>query len=223
MPRKIDIVIGEKFNKLTVIKDLGKRKVGDSGFYQYVLVECECGNFKDVLYTDVRSGHSKSCGCYSSQLAKNRMTTHGHSNTRLYSIWKDMRRRCNNPKRNNYHDYGGRGIRVCEEWNKFTNFYNWSMSNGYEDHLTIERINVNGNYEPNNCEWIVRQKQNGNTRKNKEFKAISPNGETFLSKNIREFSRTHKLDRGEVSKCLSNNRDTYNGWEFDLINQTNVT
>src|SRR5690554_3304806 len=102
MPRKIEVIIGEKFNKLTIKEDLGYRQVGISGEYRYVLVECECGNKRKMVYSDVRSGHSKSCGCYNQEKAKERMTIHGHSNTRLYSIWKDMRRRCNNPNRRNY-------------------------------------------------------------------------------------------------------------------------
>lgn len=217
MPRKIDVVIGDKFNRLTIIKDLGKRQVGSSGEYQYVLVECECGNKREMSFNDVRQGHSKSCGCYNVEKIKERMTKHGHSNTRLYRIWKDMRRRCNNPSRRNYPDYGGRGIEVCSEWNNFQSFYNWSLENGYEEHLTIERKNVDGNYEPGNCEWIPRKKQNGNTRKTKHFKAISPNGEIYETKNVREFSREHSLDRNEVSNCLNNKRDTYKGWKFELI------
>jgi hypothetical protein len=217
LPRKINVILGEKFNRLTVIQDLGQRQIGSSGLYQFVQVECECGIKKEMLYTDVRSGHNKSCGCYNLEQIKERMTVHGHSDTRLYRIWKDMRRRCNNPKRKNYPDYGGRGIRVCEDWNDFINFYNWSMEHGYTNHLTIERIDVNGNYEPSNCEWIIRQKQNGNTRKTKEFKAISPNGDIFLTKNVREFSRIHNLDRNEVSNCLNQKRETYKGWIFELV------
>jgi hypothetical protein len=218
MPRKIDVIIGEKFNRLTVIEDLGYKQIGESGKYHFVLVKCDCGNKREMLYTDVRLGHSKSCGCYSHDKAKERLTKHGHSNTRLYRIWKDMKRRCYSPNRRNYKDYGGRGITVCEEWLKdFINFYNWAIGNGYEDHLTIERIDVNGNYEPDNCCWILRSKQNGNTRRTIHFKAISPNGEIFETKNVREFSKTHNLDRNEVSNCLNNLRDTYKGWKFELI------
>jgi len=218
MPQKREVVIGEKFNKLTILEDLGRRKSESGHTYTYVLVKCECGTEKEMLYADITSGHNKSCGCYNLSQIKERMTTHGKSDTRLYRIWKDMRRRCNNPNRKNYYLYGGRGIRVCEEWDSFDNFYEWSMENGYENYLTIDRIDTNGNYEPDNCRWITRKAQNGNTRKNKEFIAISPSGEEFISKNVREFSRTHKLDRNEVSNCLKGKRDSYKDWNFKLIN-----
>jgi hypothetical protein len=217
MPRKNEIIIGEKHNKLTVIDDLGNRKVGTSGNYRFVKVKCECGNEKELLYNDVKSGHTKSCGCQNISKIKERMTTHNNSTTRLYSIWKDMRRRCNNPTRRNYKNYGGRGIKVCDEWEDFAVFKEWSMSHGYNDALSIERINVDGNYEPSNCEWIPRSKQNENRRTTLRFKAISPNGESFISNNIREFAKLHELDRNEISKCLKNIRDEYKGWTFNLI------
>lgn len=92
--------------------------------------------------------------------------THGESRTRLYRLWKDMRRRCGNSNRTDYELYGGRGIKVCDEWNEYEVFRDWALQNGYKDQLSIERINFDGNYEPSNCEWIELKDQAKNTRQN---------------------------------------------------------
>ena len=104
------------------------------------------------------------------------LITHGHSHHRLYSIWSDMKRRCNNPKNKRYERYGGRGIRVCTEWaNDFQKFYDWAMANGYADDLSIDRMNVDGNYEPTNCRWITFAQQQRNTSRSR---FITVRGET---------------------------------------------
>lgn len=93
---------------------------------------------------------------------------HGMRNTRLYNIWRSMRQRCSNPKTINYHNYGGKGIKVCEDWSKdFMIFYNWAMENGYSENLSIDRINPDGNYEPDNCRWASCKEQNNNRHSNK--------------------------------------------------------
>lgn len=102
--------------------------------------------------------------------------THGLSKTRLYSIWIDMKKRCYNQKNNRYANYGGRGISVCDEWlHNFSAFNEWAMANGYAENLTIDRIDVNGNYEPSNCRWATIKEQQRNTTRNR---FITVNGET---------------------------------------------
>lgn len=160
--------IGQKFGRLTVV-GFGERKLSSGASCVTWDCQCECGNMAyGKLPKSVKSGEVRSCGCLKAEqnirnLADKRRT-HGQSNTRLYGIWEHMRKRCNLPTVPAYPKYGGRGIRVCDEWEDFQNFYDWAISHGYADDLTIERIDVNGNYEPSNCEWITLGKQTWNKR-----------------------------------------------------------
>lgn len=123
--------------------------------------------------------------------------THGMSNTRLYRIYRDMRNRCNGLKKKDYDNYYARGITYCKEWETFEGFRDWALSNGYRDDLTIDRIDVDGNYEPSNCRWITRAEQNSNTRQNR---FITYNGETHTLKQwadilgIKRTTLTSRLD-----------------------------
>ena len=101
--------------------------------------------------------------------------THNKSKTRLHRIWAAMKSRCYNPKNNRYENYGGKGIVVCDEWQDFEPFYDWAMSSGYRDDLTIDRIESSGNYEPSNCRWVTQKAQQNNRRNNH---LIAYNGET---------------------------------------------
>lgn len=157
--------IGEKYNMLTCI---GKDESRD---YRYYLFRCECGQIKSIIACNVKDGYTKSCGCRPNK----GNTKHGMHGTKLYGIWKGIRERCNNPNTNRHHIYHDKGISICEEWNDFTNFSNWAMENGYEDGLTIDRIDVNGNYEPSNCRWAT-QKEQANNKSNSRY--LSFNGET---------------------------------------------
>ena len=107
-----------------------------------------------------------SCGCLDREQVRFNARKHGMRYTRIYNIWHKMKSRCGNPNSTDYKHYGARGIKVCDEWMKFENFYAWAMAHGYRDDLSIDRINVFGNYEPSNCRWATTKEQNNNTTRN---------------------------------------------------------
>lgn len=164
--------IGTIYGMLTIIEDLGKSQKGRS-----VLCLCECGNkYECRLYT-LKRGDTVSCGCY----RKMKTTIHGLHGHPIYKHWQAMKVRCYNVNTKAYPDWGGRGIRVCDEWlNDFKAFYDWSILNGWKKGLSLDRYpNNDGNYEPNNCRWATRKQQAGNTRGNRwiEYK-----GERMIAK-----------------------------------------
>lgn len=154
---------------------------------RYWKCKCKCGNVVYISTNDIKNNHTKSCGCLRKEVAKKNFieshTTHNLTNTRLYNIWRSMKKRCYLKTHQAYKDYGGRGIKVCDEWkNDFMSFYNWAIENGYKEGLTIDRINNNGNYEPSNCRWTTLKEQQFNKRNNI---FLTYNNET---KNIYEWS-----------------------------------
>lgn len=117
---------------------------------------CDCGRGIDVLAWNLTSGAQYRCSACASQAQARAITKHGACGSRLYKIWNDMLQRCDNPNLSNYRNYGGKGVKVCDEWRSFEGFQTWALLAGYADDLTIDRIDSDGDYEPDNCRWLPR-------------------------------------------------------------------
>lgn len=160
---------GQRFGNLTAIKRVGTQKSDGSSLW---LCKCDCGNEKVISSASLRYGSSKSCGCSRLKHLVERppKRTHGESHTRLYYVWCGMRQRCSDPHNIHYSLYGGRGIRVCKEWQtSFEVFRDWALATGYDvnaprGQCTIDRIDPDGNYCPENCRWVDAKAQALNKR-----------------------------------------------------------
>ena len=189
---------GKKFGRLTVIREGTSRTTPNGSVKKYWFCQCECGNTKEICGYSLQNGLTTSCGCYRREKSPLNGIKHGLSRSRVYNIWKHIKARCDSPNSTNYPGYGGRGIKICDEWrNSFESFYSWAMSNGYSEELSIDRIDVNGNYEPNNCRWANATMQQNNKRNNRilEYK-----GETHT---IAEWSRILHISRDVINKRIA--------------------
>lgn len=197
---KLSDLTGQQFSRLKVLGKAGKDKRGATLW----LCECSCGERTTALAYQLRNGGKKSCGCLSREKAKENFTKHGDWGSRLHVLWKGIKSRCYNPNNVSYKNYGGRGIKMCLEWkDNFVAFRDFMLSIGYDDTLptgiqTIERINVNGNYEPSNCKLVSKKEQNYNKRISRVY---TYKGET---KTLTEFSEEYKLDVENLYNRIDN-------------------
>lgn len=171
MGRFIDLT-NKKFGRLLVIERSRNDKQGKPMWR----CRCDCGSEITVRGAALSQGHTVSCGCYCREIH----TSHGGSESRLYHVWHSMKERCYSKTHNAYPDYGGRGITVCNEWLDFANFRKWAMDSGYDENApqwacTLDRVDVNGGYCPQNCRWVDMAEQAKNKRNNRH---IEYNGET---------------------------------------------
>lgn len=154
-------VIGDVFDRWTVVNPVVKLP---SNPIRYCLVRCTCGQERTVRLKALYAGTSRSCGCLHSEIVRITHHKHGDHSSRLYHIWSDMLTRCLNKNYKRFHDYGGRGITVCQEWRDYINFRDWSNTHGYADNLTIDRVDTNGDYTPDNCRFVTKTQQSLNKR-----------------------------------------------------------
>lgn len=173
MGKFVDLT-SQKFGRLTVIK-----RAENKGRYTAWECLCECGNETIVLACHLKSNHTTSCGCFKKEQIVKSLQTHGQAkgeHRRIYNIYYGIKKRCCKKREKSYKRYGGRGITICDEWrDSFEAFYEWAVSHGYSDDLTIDRIDVNGDYCPENCRWVDIKKQCNNRRNNH---LITYNGKT---------------------------------------------
>lgn len=212
---KIPANQGDRYGRLVIIKEVEPR-IYKTYKDRRVLCQCDCGNTNIVSFHQLRNGRISSCGCYKNELmsriGKERLKYDKEkTSSKLYSIWHGMKCRCNTNSSGSYDRYGAKGVAVCSEWNDdFTLFYDWAMSNGYSDGLTIDRINYNGIYEPSNCRWVDYKTQANNRRTNVR---IEYNGENHT---LAEWSRILNINKA----TLYNRRKM--GWSDEMILSTPI-
>lgn len=195
-------LVGKKFGRLTVLERAGTTKWGNILW----LCKCDCGKEHIAASGKLIQGKVTSCGCYAhevhvKQLERHGITTGGKPRTLV--IWCGMKARCLNKKSISYKSYGGRGITVCEEWLTFENFHKWALANGYDDGLTIDRIDNNGNYEPSNCQWITSR---ANKKRQRNARNIEICG---VTKNLSEWCKELHIGKATAYKHLIISEDDF--------------
>lgn len=211
-------IVGKKYNLLTVLNEYRKES---NGTYWKCL--CDCGEYTWVYRGKITTGSTKSCGCLNKSL-------NGLSKHPLYKVWWSMKERCYSQNHKAYHNYGGRGIIICDEWlSNFLNFYEWSHLNGYKEGLSIDRINNDDNYSPENCRWITVSENTAKANKEKPkrkskymYYGISPKGSKVIFSNANEFAKKEGLNANGIRRVARGERNKYKGWKFGFSDIPNV-
>jgi hypothetical protein len=206
-------IIGKKFGRLTVLElERQEQRIVNGKKYgqiYYYLCKCDCGKLLTVKRSLLLNHITTSCGCYKHEIVKNINLKHGKRYTRLYRIWCNMKYRCYSKNAINYERYGGRGIKVCQEWqDDFKNFYDWAIDNGYNDTLSIDRIDNNEDYKPSNCRWLTNKEQAQNRRSN--FNITLDNKTQCLTKWAEEYNIDGSAVRDRIAR----------GWSFEKAIKT---
>lgn len=205
MPRKASDLLGKRFGMLTV---LGRAAPKPYTLEAIWLCRCDCGNTTSVAGGSLKRGDTKSCGCSKGRFVSEALKSSDPNRNRLRSIWRGMIERCENTKSTSYSLYGARGIGVCDEWKSFDSFMAWALSNGYADGLTLDRINGNDGYSPDNCRWVTWQVQQNNRCNNH---IISIDGE---SDTLTNWARRFNIPWWVVSSRIRN------GWDEERAVKT---
>lgn len=228
IPEKIACYKGKKLGRL-LLKEFGY--IFENGKNKgYWLCDCDCGN-KNLLFwgSDIYRGKTVGCGCYKRDVNRKRLTKHNLSRTPIYKRWKSMMERCYTKGHSTYKDYGAKGIKVCERWHTFENFYE-DMYESFkeaclkygEENVSLDRINPVGDYEPSNCRWTNWETQYRNRTTNKYFVATSPDGDTYIHNVIKDFAIEHNLSRSGISACLRGVQKTHKGWTFRYATEEEI-
>ena len=195
--------------------EINKRKIGST--------KCiYCESIKNMRLSDFLSNVAVSCKC--------RAIKHGMNRTKIYGVYANIKYRCYNPNHHEFHNYGGKGVIVCDEWlgdDGFSKFYEWALNNGYKEGLTIDRLNSDGNYEPDNCQWITRSentiKSNKLCQHRKADKGtyfgINSDGDYYEFDNASQFAREHELNPNMIRRIANGNGKEHKGWRFGFINE----
>lgn len=190
--------IGQRYGRLVVLEELKTtRKNGVNT--RWFKCKCDCGNIVNVRQSNLVT-ETRSCGCYKRDSARERQTIHGMNGTRVWNIYYQMKQRCYNTNHTEYHNYGGRGITICDEWldenDGAKRFFEWASANGYKDNLTIDRVDNNRGYSPDNCRWVTRYEQSRNRRTNV---IVEYKGQQMI---LKDFSKLTGVNRNTASKML---------------------
>lgn len=223
--KKFIDLTGKKFNELEVLECVGKRETSRNKYYW--LCRCSCGEYLEVRGDSLVYGHTRSCGC----LQKKSVFKHGFWNTeydkgkmKFYKMWQSMKARCDNKSNKRYKNYGGRGIKYDPKWVDFLAFkedmyfkYLYALKQKRMKNPSFERIDVDGDYNKENCSFIELFEQAENRTKTHHFEATSPNGELYNEKNVNRFCKEHNLNSSHVYKCLLGESKAHKGWTFKKV------